>query len=166
MFTMRPGRPDVSWILPALLVGGYPHPHDVPWLAEAHGVGAVLSLQDDADLAAKGLDAAALDAAYRAAGLVFARLPVPDGDEERMVRVLPEAVARVAAFRAAGHVVYVHCNAGMNRAPTVAIGFVHVHEGRALAAAVRLVKARRPCLPFQGALARVYGARALRPPTR
>jgi protein-tyrosine phosphatase len=166
-FTMRSGRPDLSRILARLLVGAYPTVVDAPWLAATHGVGAVLSLQDDADLAAKRLDAADLAEAYAAAGIAFARLPVPDGDEERMVRVLPAAVARVAAFVAEGTVVYVHCNAGMNRAPTVAIAYVHVHEGRSLAAATRLVKSRRPCVPFQSALARVYAApHALRPPSR
>lgn len=165
MFTMRPGRPDLSAVLPGLLVGAYPAVADVSWLAATHGVGAVVSLQDDADLAAKRLAAADLAGAYAAAGVAFARVPVPDGDEERMVRVLPEAVARVAAFRAGGRVVYLHCNAGMNRAPTVAIAFVHVHGGRSLAEATRLVKSRRPCVPFQGALARVYGRPPLRPRT-
>jgi len=165
MFTMRPGRPDLSAILPELLVGAYPGPQDVRWLADEHGVGAVLNLQDDADLAAKRIDPAALVEAYAAAGVPFARLPVSDGDEARMIRVLPEAVAQLAAFIESGRVAYVHCNAGMNRAPTVAIGYVHVHGGRSLADATRLVTSRRPCVPFRGALTRVYPPRALRPRT-
>lgn len=156
-FTMRPGRPSLSAIVTGLLVGGYPSPDDVPWLAEAHGVGAVVSLQDDTDLAAKRLDARALASAYENAGISFSRLPVPDGDEERLVRVLPEAVAQVAAFRSVGRIVLLHCNAGMNRAPTVAIAYLHVHEGHSLREATRLVKSERPCVPFQTALERVYG---------
>jgi protein-tyrosine phosphatase len=118
MFTFRPGRPSVSVVLPGLLVGAYPAPHDATWLAETHGIGAVVSLQDDADLAAKRLLLADLERAYRTAGIDFERYPVPDGDEDRLVHVLPDVVARVAAHRAAAHAVLVHCNAGMNRAPT------------------------------------------------
>lgn len=165
-FTMRPGRPDLGEVAPGLLVGGYLAPDDVPWLAATHAIGAVLSLQDDTDVVAKRLDLDALTRAYDTAGILFRRLPVPDGDEERMHRVLPDAVAHVAAFRAAGHRVYLHCNAGMNRAPTVAIAYVHVHGGLSLPEATRAVKARRPCVPFQHALARLYGPPQLRPRTR
>lgn len=165
MFTMRPRRPDLTHVLPGLTVGAYPAPEDVPWLVETHGVRAVVSLQDDADLAAKRLTLGDLERAYAASDIAFARLPVTDGDEARMEQVLPEAVARIAAFVGDGRPTYLHCNAGMNRAPTVAIGYAHVHGGYGLVEATRLVKAVRPCVPFQGVLARVYGRAPLRPRT-
>ena len=57
----RPGgRPGVSAIRPGLLVGEYPLPEDAAWLRAEHGITAVLSLQDDADLASKGLRLRAL----------------------------------------------------------------------------------------------------------
>ena len=146
------------------MVGGYPDVADVPWLGEAHGVTAVLSLQDDADLAAKRLDRSLLERAYAAAGIAFARMPVPEDGEERLARVLPDAVTHLDALHREGHVAYLHCNAGMNRAPTVAIAYLHVHQGLALSEATRVVKSRRPCLPFQGVLRRVYARTPLPPP--
>lgn len=164
-FTPRAGRPTVGRILPTLLVGGYLTPDDVPWLADDLGVRAVLSLQEDADLAAKRLDGAILERAYAARDIAFARLPVPDGDAERLAHVLPDALARLRAWTAAGRPAYVHCNAGMNRAPTVVIAYLHVHEGLALADAIDVVQRRHPCVPYRSVLTRLYGADAL-PPRR
>ena len=79
---MRPaGRPGVSPILDgALLIGEYPTPDDVVWLREEHGIEAVLSLQDDFDLAYKSLDVAALRRAYAGAGVEWHRFGITDGE--------------------------------------------------------------------------------------
>src|SRR5262252_9275513 len=115
----RPGaRPGLSVIRPGLLVGEYPMPEDAAWLRDAHGVTAVVSLQDDADLASKGLRLAALERAYCEQGLAFHRIPVPDGDDRNLAVRLREIVALLRDLIAAGGRVYVHCNAGLNRAPT------------------------------------------------
>src|SRR5262249_59435644 len=58
----RPGaRPGLSAIRPGLVIGEYPTPEDAAWLRDEHGVTAVVSLQDDADLASKGLRLVALE---------------------------------------------------------------------------------------------------------
>jgi hypothetical protein len=57
------GHPDLTHILPNLLVGEYPTPADAAWL-RTQGITAVLSLQDDIDLARKGLDLKSLEEAY------------------------------------------------------------------------------------------------------
>jgi protein-tyrosine phosphatase len=88
---------------------------------------------------------------------------VTDGDEARMICILPDAVAHIAARHADGHVVYVHCNAGLNRAPTVAMAYLHACEGRSLDDAIGFLTARRPCVPFRGALERVYRSGSLPP---
>src|SRR5437899_128800 len=89
----RPGgRPGVSIIRPVLLVGEYPLPEDAAWLRDQHGVTAVLSLQDDADLASKGIELRALERAYREHGLGFHRIPVPDGDDRHLAARLGEIV--------------------------------------------------------------------------
>ena len=149
----RPGgRPGVSVIECGLLVGEYPTPSDAVWLRDEHGVGAVVSLQDDADLASKGLVLADLEAAYAAATIAFHRVPVPDGDERNLTARLGEIVSLVDRLRAQGACVYLHCNAGLNRAPTVAIAYLHVHGGLTLVAARNLVKGRRHCLPYMRVL--------------
>src|SRR5437867_4821183 len=81
--SVRPaGRPETTLIVPQLLIGEYPTPDDAEWLRTTHQVTAVLSLQDDADLASKGLDLVELERAYRTHGVRFHRAPLPDGDTE------------------------------------------------------------------------------------
>jgi len=154
----RPGaRPGFSVIRPHLLVGEYPTPEDLAWLRDEQGVTAVVSLQDDADLASKGLRLAALERSYREHGLVFHRLPVPDGDDRNLVTRLHEIVAVLARLIDKGGRVYLHCNAGFNRAPTAAIAYLHVHESLALDAARAEVKRLRHCVPYMRALEMCFG---------
>lgn len=154
---VRPSPPRLDVVHPGLLVGEYPNLADVAWLRDTHGVGAVVCLQDDADLASKRLRLAELRAAYRDAGIVFDHVPVPDGDPELLAERLPIIVEVVHAHLAAGTTVYLHCNAGMNRAPTAAIAYLHRHGGLGLAAAVEAVKQRRSCVPYVRALELCYG---------
>ena len=156
----RPGgRPTLNVIRPALLVGEYPTPADVPWLRDTHGVTAVLCLQDDADLASKGLALRQLEAAYAAHDVAFHRIPVPDGDDRHLIARVGDIVALLARLIGDGARVYLHCNAGFNRAPTAAIAYLHVHEGLALGAARDLVKRCRPCVPYMRALEEHFGER-------
>jgi protein-tyrosine phosphatase len=156
---MRPaGRPGLSHVLDdELLVGEYPTPADAVWLRDEHGVGTVLNLQDDADLASKNLELAALARAYADAGLAFHHVPVADGDAEHLAARLAEILAVLDAALARGSRVYVHCNGGFNRAPTVAIAFLRAHRGLAPDAAWEFVKQRRACAPYRRALALYFG---------
>ena len=155
----RPGgRPGLSVILPQLLVGEYPTPADAEWLRIDHGVSAVLSLQDDADLASKGLRLRDLEAAYRQAAVAFHRIPIPDCDGDTLAARLDDAVGVLRSLFHAGDRVYLHCNAGLNRAPTVAIAYLHVERGVPLAAARDFVKQRRHCVPYMRVLERRFGA--------
>ena len=149
-------RPDLSIILPDLLVGEFPTPADAAWLRGEHGVTAVLNLQDDFDLASKGLELAELEQAYRAHALHFHHLPVPDCDDHALALRLADIVALLAELLHAGERVYLHCNAGMNRAPTAAIAYLHRHRGMALTEARDFVKQRRHCVPYMRVLERVY----------
>jgi len=151
------GRPDLSVILPDLLVGEYPMPDDAAWLRAAHGVNAVFSLQDDADLASKGLRLRELEDAYREHGLRFHRIPVPDCDNDTLAARLNESVTLLRALFADGARVYLHCNAGMNRAPTIAIAYLHTEGGLSLAAARDFVKQRRHCVPYMRVLQAHFG---------
>jgi protein-tyrosine phosphatase len=149
----RPGgRPGLSVIRPALLVGEYPAPEDAAWLREAHGITVVVSLQDDADLASKGVVLGALERAYAEQGLAFHRIPVPDGDERNLAARLGDIVRLLSRLVEAGERVYLHCNAGLNRAPTAAIAWLHLHEGLSLTAARDEVKRCRHCVPYMRAL--------------
>ena len=151
------GHPDHAFVTDLLAIGEYPTPEDAPWLRSSPAISAVVCLQDDADLDRKGLSLPALQRAYAAHGIGFHHVPVPDGDGDRLVARLDETVALVAGLIARGERVYLHCNAGLNRAPTVAIAYLHVHHGQALAAACEMVKAQRPCVPYMRLLLEHFG---------
>jgi predicted protein tyrosine phosphatase len=150
------GRPNLSLIVPNLLVGEYPTPDDAEWLRDEHGVTVVVNLQDDADLASKGLDIEELQLVYRQHGLGFHRVALPDGDMEILAARLDALVDFLARLVRDGECVYLHCNAGFNRAPTVAIAYLHVHRELPLSAARDLVKERRHCLPYMTVLEARY----------
>jgi len=138
--------------LPDLLVGEYPTPQDAEWLRATHGITGVLSLQDDADLASKGLQLRELEQAYRDHGLLFRRIPVPDCDNDILAARLNESVSVLRTLLNDGGRVYLHCNAGMNRAPTIAIAYLHAEHGLSLADARTFVKTRRHCVPYMTVL--------------
>jgi len=149
---MRPdlrGRaPDVSLVLPNLLVGEYPRIADVGWLRSEHGVSGVLSLQHDADLWDKGISLVELEREYASRAIAFRRVPIEDYSEADLALALPHAVGALAELIGAGHVVFVHCNAGYNRAPTVAIAYLCATGSMSLDEAVQTVKRRRACVPY------------------
>jgi protein-tyrosine phosphatase len=151
------GRPDFTWLDAQLCIGEYPTPDDPPWLRRELGVNAVLSLQDDADLHHKGLELGDLERAYAAAGVVFRRVPITDGDTADLAAKLDVAVHALAHLVATGATVYVHCNAGLNRAPSVAVAYLHACRGMPLGEARDFVKARRACVPYMSVLERHYG---------
>jgi len=142
------GHPAHAFVLPELAIGEYPTPEDAAWLGDAHGFGAVVSLQDDLDLHRKGLEVSSLARAYTAKRIAFVRHPAADGDLDALRGILDAAVDSLHTHLAAGVRVYLHCNAGLNRAPTVAIAYLHVHRGLALQAARDQVKAARTCVPY------------------
>ena len=153
---MRDGRPDLSMILQNLIVGEYPREQDVGWLKDRFSVSAVLSLQDAHDLASKRLSLAGLAREYRRHGIEFRRAAVADCDTGDLAQVLPRALDELAALLRVGHTVYLHCNAGYNRAPTVAIAYVRAQLGMSLGEASDFVKARRDCVPYMEVLFRHF----------
>jgi protein-tyrosine phosphatase len=145
---MRAGRPTLAAILPNLLIGEYPAVDDAGWLRSVHQVTAVFSLQDDSDLASKCLDLRQLEHTYRQHGLRFHRVPVPDCDLETFAHLLDPIVSSLTELLRQGERVYLHCNAGMNRAPTVAIAYLHTAHGLPLSIACDFVKQRHRCVPY------------------
>lgn len=151
---LRPkGRPSLSTILEEeILISSFPTADDASWLRAEHGVGAVLSLQDDWDLMAKNLIESDLEKAYAAAGIRFVRLPIIDGDLRDVARQMDLVIARMEEMVAGPGALLVHCNAGYNRAPTAVIGYLHRCRGMALREAEMFVRRRRSCAPYTSVL--------------
>ena len=160
----RPRRPEVSQILPTLFVGEYPRIEDVAWLRQEFGVSAVFSLQDAEDLTVKGLSLPALVTECRSHQVEFHRVPVADFDCDSLDKALPSALHGLQTLTSNGHTVFLHCNAGCNRAPTVAIAYLHAHQGMTLHQARDFVKERRPCGPYMEILYRHFGSSPPRDP--
>ncbi len=59
--------------------------------------------------------------------------------------------------------VYLHCNAGLNRAPTLAIAYLRAHRRMSLDEALAHVKKRRACGPFMTVLEDYFGPRDFKP---
>ena len=121
----------------------------------AQGVTAVLSLQTDDDLTNAGLRWEQLQQWYASAGITPRRVPIRDYSVEDLAAKLDDAVNELAALLAAGHRVCLHCTAGINRSPTVAIAYLVKMQGMPLAEAVNVVTTARPrAQPYLAAIAR------------
>lgn len=140
-------------ILANIVVGSCPRSlDDITLLKTDFGVTAVLSLQTDDDLRYWGLDWPHLENAYRAAGIIVRRAPVRDFDLASLRENLPRCVDELRALIQAGHAVYVHCNAGINRSPTTVIAYLHWVEGLELGEAVWRVTSQHACDPYVSAI--------------
>lgn len=156
-------RPSVSEIADELLVGEYPRLVDFEWLKDEHRVSAIHNLQDDVDLQINGLDAAELRDECERLGLKFVRTPIHDGSADDMAKRLAPALHGLTALMEAKERVFLHCNGGLNRAPTVAIAWMHLDRKISLEEAMKLFKQRRPSGPFMTVLEEHFGPRHRKP---
>ncbi len=152
---------DLDRILPNVLVGSCPTSRgDVVHLKAGFGVTAVLNVQTDEDMAFWGIEWADFEGAYREAGIECRRVPVPDFDPGELRRRLSDCVQALDALLRAGHTVYVHCSAGINRSPSTVVAYLHWLQGMTLAEAMALVTRRRHCDPYLEAIRQASEDRA------
>ena len=119
-------------------------PSDLMRIHLKAGATGVLSLQHDDCLAYWGIHYAAMHRAGEALGLTMARCPIRDFDVGDMRKHLPAAVALLSGLLSHGLRVYVHCTAGMGRAPTVVLGYLSLVEGYSGDDAIRTILRGRP----------------------
>ena len=132
-----------------LFVGSCPQREDdVEQLRTEHGITAVLNLQTDEDMEVWNIDWAQLQQAYERAGMVVRHEPVRDYDMEALRWRLPACVDALEGLHKEGHVVYVHCTAGINRSPTTVIAYLHRCQDWELGKAQERVLQCHPCQPF------------------
>jgi protein-tyrosine phosphatase len=137
-----------------LWVGGFVRPKDVRLLRQM-GVTTVVSLQSGDDFEMYNIDVKKLLKAYNEAGIELRCVAIPDRDEEAMAADLEQSVAEVEAALAPNWAkVYLHCTAGINRAPTVAAAYLVRARGLSAQEAYDFVVARRHCSPYLAVLER------------
>src|ERR1700722_18663111 len=159
----RSSRPSVTEISPGLLVGEFPRPDDIAWLKSELGITAIHNLQDDEDLALNGLRERELAEACRANGIKFVRTQIQDGSADAMAERLSYTLAAPGNLIGAGERVYLHCNAVLHRAPTLALASLRAHGEMSLDEACAHVKGRRACGPFMTILGDYFGPRHHKP---
>jgi len=132
---------------------------DVDRIHSSLKISAVLNLQTDEDFPAWDVDFAAVQQRYVEAGIELVRVPILDWDEADLRVRLANAIDVLAELIAAEHRVYVHCTAGVGRAPATVIGYLALHENMSVEQAVAFVEERRRIKPYVAAIEDVVAAR-------
>ena len=139
---------DYNSIFPKLWVGSCPrNAEDVRRLAQETGLSVILSLVTDDDIKRLELPWPELEEQCRRHGIGLVRMPVTDGDPEDLREKLPDCVLTLDHMLAAGHTVFLHCVAGIDRAPTVAVAYLHWCLGYQVEEAEAFVVKRRGSSP-------------------
>ena len=151
---------NLTLIKPPVFIGTYPQNDvDLHRLQSGPKITAVLNLQTDDDFAALGIDWEKMEKGYEARGMVCQRLPIVDFSPQDLEQHLETAADLVDQLVGVGHRVYIHCTAGVCRAPATAIGYLTWHDGMDLNEAYELVKSLRSCDPYIDVIRAVDAAR-------
>jgi len=138
---------SLSWgqVTPTVFVGSCPLTvNDLGQIQAGTGATAVLSLQHDECLANWHIDYTNMQRAGTELGMKMARCPIRDFDVEDMRRQLPGAISILAGLVDAGHMVYVHCTAGLGRSALVALGYLTLVKNCSMDDAMQLILKARP----------------------
>jgi protein-tyrosine phosphatase len=139
---------DCDQVLPQIVVGSYPESTaDIDCLERDFEISAVLNVQSAEDDEYLNITWPVLESHYRRSRIEFRRVPVTDFDQADLRRNLPECVGALRELVEKGHIVYVHCTAGIGRSPTVVIAYLHWVENWDLDQAAQHVQGRRRCSP-------------------
>lgn len=136
-----------------LIVGSQPRAaDDIRHLALAEGVQAIINLQQDKDMHHWGVRLDDLMHAAHEHDVAFVRAPAVDFDPNSLRAMLPTAVASLERARLEHGRVYVHCTAGLGRAPAVAIARLYWMTDMQLEEAYAYLTGIRPCGPNRDAI--------------
>ncbi len=138
---------SLNWgeIIPKIVIGTCPMTtRDLERIQTEADVTALLSVQHDDCHAYWGIDYSAFVAKGTELSLSMARQPIRDFDIVDMRRHLPRAIALLAQLQADGHRTYVHCTAGLGRAPLTVLGYLTLIEGLHPDHAIQLILKSRP----------------------
>lgn len=139
-----------------LWVGSYPTgPQDFNALKE-EGIAAVLSLQTEGDIHASGLLPKTVWRMAMSSGLDYERFEIRDFVEDAVRRAIVPAMGRLHALFELlddDESVFVHCTAGINRSPSVALGYAILRDGRSAEEVLAAARNARPIIrPYEGVL--------------
>jgi len=141
-------------IIPGLYCGSQPrHAHDIAELKSDLGLSTIISLQQDKDMEHWGVVPEEIRSKCSQLGVNLVRRPVQDFDPDSLRKVLPSAVhALHDAISLPQSRVYVHCTAGLGRAPGTIIAYLYWFCGMDLHQAYDKLTSIRPCGPKKEAI--------------
>ncbi|ERN05405.1 phosphoglucan phosphatase LSF2, chloroplastic [Amborella trichopoda] len=145
---------NYTCISEGLVVGSQPQkPEDIDHLKQEENVAYILNLQQDKDVEYWGIDLISIVKRCKELGIRHMRRPAGDFDPNSLRRELPKAVSSLewAVSEGPGRV-YVHCTAGLGRAPAVAIAYLFWFCDMDLNTAYELLTSKRPCGPNKDAI--------------
>jgi len=120
-------------------------------------VSAVLSLQSDADLRSHRIDSEKLQKTYQHNNITVQRFPIIDFDEVDLGNRLAEPIQALNSLLSVGHRVYVHCNAGICRATSTVLGYLHLEQGMTMQQGLEYIRSKRPIAnPYVSAVVQAF----------
>ncbi|KAJ9159864.1 hypothetical protein P3X46_025324 [Hevea brasiliensis] len=140
---------NYNFIRPDLIVGScLQTPGDVDKLRKI-GVKTIFCLQQDPDLEYFGVDISAIhEYAEKCGDIQHLRAEIRDFDAFDLRIRLPAVVCKLfRAINQNGGVTYIHCTAGLGRAPAVAMAYMFWVQGYKLGEAHDLLLSKRSCFP-------------------
>ncbi|PIN19353.1 hypothetical protein CDL12_07973 [Handroanthus impetiginosus] len=140
---------NYNFIRPDLIVGScLQTPADVDKL-QSIGVKTIFCLQQDSDLEYFGVDIAAIRKyANSCDDIEHLRAEIRDFDAFDLRMRLPAVVSKLhKAINRNGGVTYIHCTAGLGRAPATALAYMFWIQGYKLSEAFELLMSKRSCFP-------------------
>ncbi len=104
---------------------------------------AVLSLQSDDDFRTHRIDWPKLQSAYQYNDIHVERYPIIDFDETDLGNKLATPVTALNKLLGIGHRLYVHCNAGVCRAPATVLAYLCHYRGMELEKGLEYIRRNR-----------------------
>ncbi|KAH9288544.1 hypothetical protein KI387_032661, partial [Taxus chinensis] len=139
---------NYNFVLADLILGScLQSPEDINKLREM-GVGTIFCVQKDSDLDYFGVDITSIQEHAKECGLQHVRAEIRDFDPFDLRMKLPSVVAKLDMAIKNGHgIVYVHCTAGLCRAPAVVLSYMYWILSYKLSEAYKLLQNVRKCCP-------------------
>lgn len=126
--------------------------YDIDLIKDKIGATDIVSLQQDKDLEYWGVNLEELRQQACNVDLTYRRCPTQDFDPHSLRLVLPAAVSHIHSALRSGGKAYVHCTAGLGRAPAACIAYLYWFSGMDLPEATRHLTDIRPCGPKTDAI--------------
>lgn len=116
-------------------------------------VTSVICLQSDQDLSDRKIDWPTMLVLYRDHALSIYRFPILDFDEIDLGNKVTEPIRKLHALLSDKERVYIHCNAGVCRAPAVVLGYLCHYQGMTIESGLRKIRsARAVASPYRSAV--------------